>query len=38
MSGVAHALNILASDDISMDVPIADKSADEKAIILEPDG
>jgi pimeloyl-ACP methyl ester carboxylesterase len=36
MSGVAHALNILASDDISMDVPIADKSADEKAIILDP--
>jgi hypothetical protein len=34
--GDAHATNILASDDISLDVPIADKSADEKAAILNP--
>lgn len=30
----AQAVNIIASDDISMDVPIADKTAEEKAIIL----
>ena len=31
----AHAVNIIAADDISMDVPIADKSPEEKAIILD---
>ena len=36
ISSKAHAINILASDDISLDVPIADKSAEEKAITLNP--
>ena len=36
ISSKAHAINILASDVISLDVPIADKSAEEKAITLNP--